>query len=266
MDFGWVAYPKMETKDLRVLLADDDDINQLVACTFLRKWEIGATIAKDGNEALALVQRKGFHLIMMDLHMPGMDGAECTRRIREMKDPYFKNIPIILFSASGSIDSPEGARKLGMTDFMSKPFRQEELKAKLSLYLPLPVTKLRPLYIDFKVHTGDDPVFRLELLRLLVENLNELRRSVDLALTSGDILGFRSTSHKVASMFAIVNDKELDKAFVLVKHLMAAADLTAPALRQAVAGFERIANEVIRAMEHEIRTSQDPNPAQLRKR
>lgn len=256
----------METNNLKVLLVDDDEINQLVACTFLKKWDIVVTIAKDGTEAMDLIRQKTFQLVMMDLHMPGMDGKECTRLIREMDDPYFKDIPIILFSASDTIVSTESAQKLGMTDFMSKPFRHEELRAKLGLYLPLTAAKQRPLLIDFHLHTGDDPVFKVELLHLLVDNLNELRRSIDLTLSSGDILSFRSTSHKVTSMFGVLNDKEVDDAFIRVKHLMAAADLGAPALRPAVTNFERIATDVIRSMEHEIQATQKNNPAQLRQR
>jgi CheY-like chemotaxis protein len=254
----------METDNPKVLLVDDDEINQLVACTFLRKWDIGVTIATDGMKALELILLKDFHLIMMDLHMPGMDGGECTRRIREMEDPYFKKIPIILFSASDTIISTENARQLGMTDFMSKPFRHEDLKAKLSLYLPLAASKSRPLHIDFALHTGDDPVFKVELLQLLIDNLNELRRSIDLTLNSGDILSFKSTSHKVNSMFGVLNDKEIDDSFLRLKQLMAAADLGASALRPNVATFERIANDVIRSMENEIQATQKNNPAQLR--
>jgi CheY-like chemotaxis protein len=256
----------METNNPTVLLVDDDEINQLVACTFLRKWNVDVTVAKDGGKALDLIKGKGFQLILMDLHMPEMDGEECTRRIRAIDDPYFRNIPIILFSASGDIDSDYKARDLGMTDFMSKPFRQEELKEKISAYITLPGTELRPLHIDFDAHAAGDPTFKMELLRLLGENIEELRRSLDLPLSSIDPAGFQKTSHKVTSAFAILNDAELSSVFAQLKSIISKGDLTSPDLEPAIASLKRIGRELIRSMEHQILSIDKNNSAQITRR
>jgi CheY-like chemotaxis protein len=251
----------METKKLHVLLVDDDEINQLVACTFLKKWNVGVTVAKDGRQALDLIAAKSFHLVMMDLQMPGMDGYECTRRIREINDPYFKNIPIILFSASGMIDSKKSAAELGMTDFMSKPFNQDDLKSKLSAYLPMPATGMRTLHIDFDAHTGGDPTFKSELLQLLIDNLKELKRSLDMALATREGIDFDKTAHKVATTFNILNDTELDEMFSKLKEFISKGNWKAPGFRKSVTGFERMTQEIISSLDQEIQVVQKNNPS-----
>jgi CheY-like chemotaxis protein len=74
-------------------------------------------------------------MVLMDLQMPGMDGYESTSRIRSMDDPYYKNIPIIAFSASSDFATQEQAREHGMTDFINKPFMFEEFQSKIDKYI-----------------------------------------------------------------------------------------------------------------------------------
>ena len=122
-------------KSANVLLVEDNYINQRVAGAFLKKWGYSVTIANDGKEALMLITSKNFQVVLMDLQMPEMDGFESTNRIRSMEDPYYKNIPIIAFSASSSINSKAVAQSYGMTDFINKPLMVEEFQLKIDEYL-----------------------------------------------------------------------------------------------------------------------------------
>jgi CheY-like chemotaxis protein len=203
-------------KEINILLVDDDEINRLVAVTFLRKWDIRVTVAINGVEAVELVKSKLFQMVMMDLHMPEMDGYECTRQIRAMDDPYYKNIPIIVFSASYTIDSKRKAMEHGMTDFMNKPFRHEELQEKIFAYAnPLIAVEeageedFRPLKIDFDQHTDGDPVFKAELGQLLIENLTELWQSAEAAISQKDPQIFLKACHKVYTAITMLDDTEL---------------------------------------------------------
>ena len=213
-------------KAVEILLVDDDEINRLVATTFLRKWDVGVTIATNGLEALDLIASKKFTMIMMDLHMPEMDGYECTSRIRAMDDPYFKNIPIIVFSASYTIDSKKKAAEYGMTDFMNKPFRHEELQEKISLYSQPPSQanhidkNRRPLLIDFDLHTDGDPVFKAELIQLLTENLTELCQALDTSIKNSDAEVYLKTVHKVYTAISMLNDPELTQTVDKIRNAM----------------------------------------------
>jgi CheY-like chemotaxis protein len=205
----------LDLKAVEILLVDDDEINRLVATTFLRKWDVAVTIATNGLEALDHLKAKKFTMIMMDLHMPEMDGYECTSMIRAMDDEYYKNVPIIVFSASYTIDSKRKAMEYGMTDFMNKPFRHEELQEKIMTYSrpQTPSTTAngtdRPLKVDFDLHTDGDSVFKTELVQLLIENLAELKQSLDSAIKQTDPQIFLKACHKVYTAISMLNDPEL---------------------------------------------------------
>jgi CheY-like chemotaxis protein len=111
----------VETHDLggrHILLVEDNKLNVLVAKKILNAMQANVDVAKDGAEGLRMHTAKKYDLILMDLHMPVMDGFEATRIIRE-KD---KTTPIIAFSADAFADARRKAEEAGMNDFISKPF------------------------------------------------------------------------------------------------------------------------------------------------
>ncbi len=246
-------------EDISILLVDDDEINRLVATTFLKKWDVTVTIATNGKEALDLVAAKRFSIIMMDLHMPEMDGYECTAQIRSMDDPYYKTVPIIVFSASYTIDSKRKAAEYGMTDFMNKPFRHEELQEKISLYgrpqsaSPAVTGDHRPLKIDFDLHTDGDPVFKAELAQLLAENLAELRQSLDSALRHNDPPSFLKTCHKVYTAIVMLNERELTDAVDRIRNAMRQPiDPKDPTLLADVHLLNKLGEAISRSLELEL--------------
>lgn len=123
-----------EQLSIRVLLVDDNEVNQIVASNFLQQWGAKTDSAYDGQEAVELIKNKSYQLVLMDLHMPEMNGYEAAKEIRGMDDPYFKNIPIIALTASATLDVKERVVESGMNDYLSKPFQPEELYSKICQY------------------------------------------------------------------------------------------------------------------------------------
>ncbi len=115
-------------KKLRILLAEDNKINQKVASTILTKMGHTVEIANDGQEALDLFHSSGYDIILMDIQMPDMDGMEATVKIREFeKDGGVKRIPIIALTANAMEADKQKYLEAGMDDYVSKPFKAEEL-------------------------------------------------------------------------------------------------------------------------------------------
>jgi len=114
----------------RILVVEDNKVNQIIAQKFLKQWGINITIAENGKEALKKLELDNFELILMDLQMPEMDGYETTRRIRSSNTSY-QNIPIIALSASAMLQIRDKALVIGMNDFVTKPFNPNELYAKM---------------------------------------------------------------------------------------------------------------------------------------
>src|SRR5690606_30825628 len=103
------------------LLAEDNKINQIVAVKFLAKWGIETDIAENGEEAFQMIREKSYHLVLMDLQMPVLDGFEAAKKIRRLGGKY-TSIPIIALTASAVLEIHDEAISAGMDDFVTKPF------------------------------------------------------------------------------------------------------------------------------------------------
>jgi len=122
---------------LRVLIAEDNLVNVMLMKKLFSKWNMTPTIAENGERAVELVQYGNFDIILMDLQMPVMNGFDAAIEIRKMPDPKKANIPIIALTASALFDIRERVYNSGMNDYVSKPFKPEELFDKIhSLTVP----------------------------------------------------------------------------------------------------------------------------------
>lgn len=116
---------------LKVLLVDDLMINQKITGKFLSSWNVDFTTASNGLEAVEAVAKDAFDVVLMDLRMPVMDGYTAISEIKTMEDGKYKELPIIALTASVSESRSHKMKKLGLFDFITKPFNPEELKHKI---------------------------------------------------------------------------------------------------------------------------------------
>jgi len=123
------------TKSYRILVVEDNEINKMIAEKFLAKWGFEVDHAENGQVAVEKHQNENYDLILMDLEMPVMSGYEATIAIREMSDTTKRTIPIIALTASAMLDIQKKIHKLGMNDFILKPFVPNELRKKLYIHL-----------------------------------------------------------------------------------------------------------------------------------
>ena len=117
--------------NLRVLIAEDNMVNVMLMKKLFSKWGISPTIAENGERAIEMVQYGNFDIILMDLQMPVLNGFDAAMEIRKMRDPKKANIPIIALTASALYDIKERVFNSGMNDYVSKPFKPDELKEKM---------------------------------------------------------------------------------------------------------------------------------------
>jgi signal transduction histidine kinase/CheY-like chemotaxis protein len=112
---------------LHVLLAEDNEINQLVAKKYLESWGVELKTVKNGIEAVNYLDTHHVDLVLMDLQMPEMDGYQASRKIREMHNGKYSSLPIIALTASSQFEVGEQYRKSGMNDYVHKPFNPDLL-------------------------------------------------------------------------------------------------------------------------------------------
>jgi signal transduction histidine kinase/CheY-like chemotaxis protein len=114
----------------RVLVVEDNQVNQQVAIGLLEALGLRADVAADGFEALAMIDQVDYDLIFMDLQMPGMDGFETTARLRAR--PALASLPIIAMTANAMSGDREACLAAGMDDYLSKPINRRKLAALLT--------------------------------------------------------------------------------------------------------------------------------------
>ncbi len=123
------------SRNYRLLLVEDNSINQKVALLMLKSLGYEADVATTGTEALQATARERYDLVLMDCVMPEMDGFEATRRIRRQAG-FNAEVPIVAMTARAFAEDREACLAAGMSDYLSKPVREAELRGKLTVWLP----------------------------------------------------------------------------------------------------------------------------------
>ena len=202
---------------LKLLLVEDNDINTLVAMKFLSQWGIVPDCAANGMEAIEKVKTKRYHLVLMDLQMPVMDGYDATEAIRALPDPYFQKLPIIALTASAMSDVRDRLLKIGMNEYIVKPFNPNELYGKILRFgeemrsleaeraTPVVCELLEnPTLVNFEKLddlVSDNGAFRQELVEKCVEALQTLILDYADAMAEGEPGTLRKIEHKLRLLF-----------------------------------------------------------------
>ena len=122
----------LERRGKRILLAEDNGLNEILACSILEQNGYTVRVARTGEQALDLWHNENFDCILMDMHMPVMDGLTATRLIRQ--DHHKSRTPILAMTASALAEDKQACLDAGMDDYISKPFQASQLIGKLAYW------------------------------------------------------------------------------------------------------------------------------------
>jgi signal transduction histidine kinase/DNA-binding NarL/FixJ family response regulator len=184
----------------RVLLAEDILINQIIAIEMLKSAGYTVDVADNGIEAVDAVQHQPYDVVLMDVHMPSMDGLDATRKIRELPAPRGR-VPIIALTADAVAGVREQYLAAGMDDFLSKPFNRTELLAIIERWCTdrpgpagrpqsAPAPESGSMLDHAKIRELEEVMPREEFQNLLTSWLDATRERVDqiAKLAEGDNL------------------------------------------------------------------------------
>lgn len=197
-------------KDLRILLAEDNDINRLYATSMLKMWECTADTAENGYVALEKVRNNDYDIILMDIQMPVMDGFEATRAIKKSGSPK-NEIPIIALTANSSSKDIERCLASGMDDCLGKPFTPENLFAVLVKYgqfkATQPEIKSKKERIDLsylKKMSNNDKTFVDEIINSFVLNTPKALKEIKSYIDSENWLKMEEQVHKIKPTLTMI--------------------------------------------------------------
>jgi CheY-like chemotaxis protein len=203
------------TRPLRILLAEDSQVNQKYAATLLERRGHRVTVAADGREALELAGREEFDVVLMDVQMPELDGFAATGEIRRReRETGRRQVPIVAMTAHAMQGDRERCLAAGMDAYVSKPLRPEQflpvvertadrLEAS-ALVAPAAAAPLAEDLVDWaqaRARVAGDEELLAELIGVFFEEFPRSRRQLAAALESGDAVAVGRLAHTLKSSF-----------------------------------------------------------------
>jgi GAF domain-containing protein/CheY-like chemotaxis protein/HPt (histidine-containing phosphotransfer) domain-containing protein len=220
-DAGGLLDPELATKHpLRILVAEDNVVNQRLALRLLEKMGYRADVAANGLEAVEAVERQDYDLVLMDVQMPEMDGVEATRHILE-REVDGERPWIVAMTAEVMRGDREGFLAAGMNDYVAKPIRPQELVAAITR---TPRRRTAAATADAEVgrpsvdasvlarlaeSMGGDDAFVAELIEQFVTDSRALVKAARKGLEAGDADEVRRAAHTLKSNAATFGANEL---------------------------------------------------------
>ncbi len=208
---------KLDLKGIKILVAEDNLVNQKVIQLTLTKWNAGVTIVNDGNEAIEKLNRGLFDIVLMDLQMPILNGFEATKRIRLSTEKQYCAIPIIAMTASALSGEKEKCIANGMNDYVSKPFEPIELynKIKVSMSEKATTSFIEKPVIDIlklkEITEADNESIR-SILRIYIKETPKMLDELQSKLKTNELTAVKTVAHKLKSSIGLLGMQKAFKA------------------------------------------------------
>jgi CheY-like chemotaxis protein len=216
-------------KDIKILLVEDNELNQLLAIKVFNKWEKEIDIADSGKTAIDKMEQNSYDIILMDIQMPEMDGNELTKYIRNHMGAK-SNVPIIALTAHATLEEEKRCMENGMNDYLSKPFHFNVLLEKLynnlmntnttvssdSAIQTINAEKL----IDFKYlneFADGDADFVKKMLFLFIQNSPIALQIILESNEADDINILKSEVHKFKSSISLLGIVSASKSIGIIE-------------------------------------------------
>lgn len=202
------------TEYLKILIAEDDSVNQRVLMKLLEKRGYSVELATNGQEAVAMYIAKKYDVVLMDIQMPELDGIEATKMIRQIESHYNAHTPIIALTAFALEGDRERFLTIGMDDYIAKPIKMEELYQKLDnidvtgmTHADLQGVTLRNngelIFVD-KGHTPEK-----DKIRISINEISGLLIELEQAVDNNNVAWIEKLSHKIKEYANSIDAYEL---------------------------------------------------------
>jgi two-component system, sensor histidine kinase and response regulator len=254
----------------RVLLAEDNVINQQVAQAMLANLGFSVEIANNGEEALARLQTQAFDIVLMDCHMPVMDGYQATAALRQHELTGDRRLPVVALTANAMLGDREQCIAVGMDDYLAKPYTRAQLEQVLNRWLPPQVAEVAAEPVATAEATAPTAAHTTPALdRTVLEQYRELDPDGSLSLAaeigqiflessdaifdrmvsaqaSSDAESMKQAAHSLKSSCANIGGMTLAQHLNEIESLAKAGrmDETAPLMQQISLEFDQIKLEL----------------------
>jgi CheY-like chemotaxis protein len=218
-----------DLSNLHVLIAEDNEMNRVIMQKHFNDWKIKYKVAANGKEVIELAKQNTFDLILMDIQMPLVDGYDATKIIRSSLPPAKAAVPIIAVTAHASDTERIKCLEAGMNDYLSKPFRSEDLLKKICGLFDRPMdfsetrketlsagksketypaNRFRVIDLDYlRRVAADEPQFMQEMISIFLQRTPEALRTIRNSISARDMQTVWQTAHRMKPTFSYMGMK-----------------------------------------------------------
>lgn len=199
----------LSNRELKILLAEDNLVNQKVATSLLKKQGYVSKVANNGREAISLWQQEEFDLVLMDIQMPEMSGFEATQRIRELEKTKGDHIPIIAVTAHAMKGDREKCIESGMDHYVTKPINPQKLFEAIESFFPSDqneqhnennISNSAACVFDRQAileRVGGDEDLMKEIISMFVEECPKMMAEIESAVSAKNSEGLERAAHSL---------------------------------------------------------------------
>ncbi len=229
-------------QELRILLAEDNVVNQKLAIGILGKLGHRITVANNGKEALEQIEKSPFDLVLMDVQMPEMDGLEATRELRRREARTLTHLPVVAMTAHAMKGDREHCLAAGMDDYLTKPIRLQDVADKLAELFenspPEPAANTTTIEtsnnFDDPIHwptvlvnAGDDQELVNDLVQIFLTEAPNLFSQLNEAANRNDAAAVSAAAHSLKGSCLFLNPIKTTTCAEKIENLSASGDITA---------------------------------------
>jgi CheY-like chemotaxis protein/HPt (histidine-containing phosphotransfer) domain-containing protein len=226
-----------DRRELQILLAEDNAVNQQLAVRLLEKRGHTVTVASNGNEALALLKGSRFDVVLMDVQMPKMDGFQATAAIRKEEESTGGHLPIIAMTAHAMEGDRDRCLAAGMDGYVPKPIKVEELVEAIENLIGWPEITRVPTTASLREQEPIDTASALarvegdvellqEVVALFLEELPDMLTDLREAVTAWDARAIERAAHKLKGSVGNFAAQPAFQAALRLENIGRAGDLT----------------------------------------
>jgi PAS domain S-box-containing protein len=250
-------------KGLHLLVVEDNLMNQKLICKTIQTWESTFEVAMNGLEALEKVSTQYFDAILMDIHMPEVDGFEATLAIRKDKNNPNRNVPIIALTAAAMYDDKRRAFEVGMNDFLTKPIAPKVLKEHVLLAIqeyrnkkdteipdPVNLDSGHPIDLNYLIELSNGDLHFVEtMIDAFLTEAPGLLQNLNTAVIQKNWEQVYQQAHKLKPSFAMMGMNNLQEIALEVESVVRKTPVDADVLVKLVEQMTSVAEAMLPLLE-----------------